>query len=171
VANILLQVMDNGKLTDTNGKVADFRNAVIIMTSNAGARELAKQGMGINAASSGSRAMNAVKNLFAPEFINRLDAVVPFDGLQKPVVMMVIDKFLGELRDQLAEKKVDLQISDKVKDWLFQHGYDAAYGARPLGRTIDENIKKKLVDQLLFGPLEKGGKVVVDIENDAVVVK
>lgn len=171
VANILLQVMDNGKLTDTNGKVADFRNAIIVMTSNAGAREVAKPGIGIEKDSKSNRAMNAVKNLFPPEFINRLDAVVPFEGLSKPIVMQVIEKFLAEFATQLKDKKVEISVTDKAKDWLFEHGYDAAYGARPLGRTIDENVKKKLVDQLLFGSLEKGGKVVVDADETGITVK
>jgi ATP-dependent Clp protease ATP-binding subunit ClpA len=163
--------MDSGKLTDTNGKVADFRNAIIIMTSNAGAREVAKPGIGIEKDSKSNRALNAVKNLFAPEFINRLDAIVPFDALSKPIVMQVIEKFLSEFAAQLKEKKVHITVTDKAKDWLFEHGYDAAYGARPLGRTIDENVKKKLVDQLLFGELEQGGNVTVDVEKDEIVVK
>jgi len=170
IANILLQVMDNGKLTDTNGKVADFRNAILIMTSNAGAREVAKPGIGIVQDTKSNRALNAIKNLFQPEFINRLDAVVPFEGLTKPVVMLVIDKFLEDLATQLKEKKVEIKVTEKAKDWLFEHGYDAAYGARPLGRTIDENVKKKLVDQLLFGALEQGGSVLIDAGPEGIFV-
>ena len=169
IANILLQVMDNGKLTDSSGKTVDFRNLILIMTSNAGGRESAKQGIGIHPNSGADRALAAVKNAFAPEFINRLDAVIPFVHLEEPVVLQVIEKFLGELRTQLKERKVELVFTEAVKKWLFQKGYDRVYGARPLGRAIDEHVKKPLVDQLLFGSVSKGGTVSVD-EKDGELV-
>lgn len=162
VSNILLQVMDNGKLTDSSGKVVDFRNLILIMTSNAGGRESAKPGIGIRPATGADKALKAVKSAFSPEFINRLDAVIPFVHLDEPIVLQVIEKFLGELNDQLKAKKVELVVSAKVKKWLFAKGYDQVYGARPLGRAIDEHIKKPLVDQLLFGTVAKGGTVKVD---------
>ncbi len=162
VSNILLQVMDNGKLTDSSGKVVDFRNLILIMTSNAGGRESAKPGIGIRPATGSDKALKAVKSAFSPEFINRLDAVIPFVHLDEPIVLQVIEKFLGELSTQLKTKKVELVVSQKVKKWLFNKGYDQVYGARPLGRAIDEHIKKPLVDQLLFGTVAKGGTVKVD---------
>ncbi len=162
IANILLQVMDNGKLTDTSGKTVDFRNLILIMTSNAGGRDAAKTGIGIQPNSGGDRALAAVKNAFAPEFLNRLDAVIPFAHLDEPVVLMVVEKFVGELAAQLKERHVELKVTPAVKHWLVQKGYDKVYGARPMGRAIDEYVKKPLVDQLLFGSLVKGGVVSVD---------
>jgi ATP-dependent Clp protease ATP-binding subunit ClpA len=167
IANILLQVMDNGKLTDSSGKTVDFRNLILIMTSNAGGRESAKQGIGIRPTSGSDKALQAVKNAFSPEFINRLDAVIPFAHLEEPVVLQVIEKFLKELSDQLRTKKVELQVSEAVKKWLFEKGYDSVYGARPLSRAIDEHVKKPLVDQLLFGSVSKGGTVKVDVSEGA----
>ncbi len=167
IANVLLQVMDSGKLTDTNGRTADFRNTIIVMTSNAGAREVAKPGIGIIKADSNKRSLDAIKNAFPPEFINRLDSVVPFQSLPKPVVLQVIDKFIAELEQQLKEKKVTLKATAAAKDWIFDKGYDKAYGARPLGRAIDEHIKKPLVEELLFGKISKGGEVTVDAKDNA----
>ncbi len=165
VSNILLQVMDSGRLTDTNGKVADFRNVILIMTSNAGARELAKQSIGIQPEGTERKAKNALKQMFAPEFLNRLDAIISFDPLAKEILMQVITKFLGELSTQLKVKKVTLEVTQKAVEWLFEKGYDAAYGARPFARIIDEKIKKPLVDELLFGKLEHGGVVTADIKD------
>jgi ATP-dependent Clp protease ATP-binding subunit ClpA len=165
IANILLQIMDSGKLTDANGKVADFTNVILVMTSNAGARELAKQSIGIRPDTSDKRSRDAVKNLFSPEFINRLDAIVTFDPLPQPVVIKVIEKFLGQLADTLKARKIKFIFTDAVKYWLFDKGYEPAYGARPLARTIDEHIKKRLVDELLFGDVEKGGEVSVDVKD------
>ncbi len=166
VSNILLQVMDSGRLTDTNGKVADFRNVILVMTSNAGARELAKPTIGIHEETGERRAKNALKQMFAPEFLNRLDGIISFDPLKKEILMLVITKFVGELSVQLAEKKVKLEVSDKAKEWLYEKGYDPAYGARPYARVIDEKVKKPLVDELLFGKLENGGTVNVDVKDD-----
>jgi len=167
VSNILLQVMDSGRLTDTNGKVADFRNVILVMTSNAGARELAKPGIGIQPEGTERKAKNALKQLFTPEFLNRLDGIISFDPLPKPILMQVITKFLGELNGQLAQKKVTIDVTERAKDWLYEKGYDPAYGARPFARVIDEKIKKPLVDELLFGKLENGGTVKVDEKDGA----
>jgi ATP-dependent Clp protease ATP-binding subunit ClpA len=161
IANILLQVMDNGKLTDTNGKVVDFRNVILVMTSNVGSREVAKQGMGIVPAENKKRSDSAVKGAFSPEFINRLDAVVTFSNLNKEMVMRVIDKALTEMAESLLERKIKLVVSDAAKEFIFEKGYDPSYGARPIARAIDEHIKKKLVDEMLFGKLTEGGKVEV----------
>ena len=171
IANILLQVMDSGKLTDANGRIADFRNVILIMTSNAGAREVAKQGIGINPEGTSNRSLQAIKNLFAPEFINRLDAIVSFESLPEAVVMQVIEKFLAELGTQLKEKNATLTLTDAAKKWLYKKGYDPAYGARPMARTIDEHIKKPMVDQLLFGDLSKGGKVTIDVKGEELTFK
>jgi ATP-dependent Clp protease ATP-binding subunit ClpA len=162
IANILLQVMDNGKLTDTNGKVVDFRNVILVMTSNVGSREVAKQGMGIVPAENKKRSDSAVKGAFSPEFINRLDAVVTFSNLNKEMVMRVIDKALSEMAESLLERKIKLVVSDAAKEFIFEKGYDPSYGARPIARAIDEHIKKKLVDEMLFGKLTEGGKVEVN---------
>jgi ATP-dependent Clp protease ATP-binding subunit ClpA len=161
IANILLQVMDNGKLTDTNGKVVDFRNVILVMTSNVGSREVAKQGMGIVPTENKKRSDSAVKGAFSPEFINRLDAVVTFSNLNKEMVMRVIDKALSEMAESLLERKIKLVVSDAAKEFIFEKGYDPSYGARPIARAIDEHIKKKLVDEMLFGKLTEGGKVEV----------
>lgn len=161
IANILLQVMDNGKLTDSNGKVVDFRNVILVMTSNVGSREVAKQGMGILPSAPDKRSDSAVKNAFSPEFINRLDAVVTFAGLNKDMIMRVIDKALEEMAETLSERKIELSVLDSAKEVIFEKGYDPRYGARPIARAIDEQIKKKLVDEILFGQLTGGGKVEV----------
>jgi ATP-dependent Clp protease ATP-binding subunit ClpA len=166
IANILLQIMDNGKLTDANGKTVDFRNVILIMTSNAGAREVAKRGIGIMPDNAGNKSLSAIKNLFAPEFINRLDAIVTFEQLTEDVILKVVDKFVAELASQLEEKKVVLNLTAAARRWLLKKGYDPTYGARPMSRAISEHVKKPLVDQLLFGELETGGSVSVDEKND-----
>lgn len=165
IANILLQVMDNGKLTDSNGKTVDFRNVILIMTSNAGARELAKPGIGIASSNVEKRSMDAIKNAFTPEFLNRLDAVISFDPLPKDVLLQVITKGVGELQKQLLEKKIHLDVTEAVKEFLFEEFYEPAYGARPFARGIDEKIKRSLVDEILFGKLAQGGRVKVDIKK------
>ena len=163
--NILLQVMDNGKLTDSNGKVADFTNVILIMTSNAGAHEAAKGGMGINKDEGSAQSMDAIKRQFRPEFLNRLDAVVEFKNLPKPVLLKVVEKFVGELQGQLAEKKIDLHVTKSVIEKLFEIGHQPQYGARPFARTVDQEIKTPLVDEILFGKLTKGGQVKVSTEK------
>lgn len=170
IANVLLQVMDNGKLTDSNGKIVDFRNVILIMTSNAGARDLAKQGIGIQVANVKKKSMDAIKNAFQPEFINRLDAVIPFDPLPKEVLLQVISKGIAELEAQLKEKKIVLEVTEKARELLFEKSYEPAYGARPFARAIDERIKRPMVDEILFGKLVQGGKVKVDAAKDEFVL-
>ncbi len=165
VLNSLLQVMDAGRLTDGQGRVADFKNCVLIMTSNAGAVEMAKGTIGLVESSAPAEQMDLVKRNFTPEFLNRLDSVVPFKHLSEEELVKVVQKFVDEIRMALAEKKVDLQVSSEVLQWLMKKGYDRAYGARPMARTIDEHLKKPLVDELLFGRLVDGGKVIVSLEK------
>lgn len=167
ISNILLQVMDNGKLTDTNGKVVDFRNVILIMTSNVGSREVAKMGMGIIPPEKNRKSEAAVKNAFSPEFLNRLDAVVNFSSLSRDMVMRVIDKNLNEMIQTLSEKQVIIEVSSSAKDFIFEKGFDSAYGARPIARAIDEHIKKRLVDEMLFGKLSQGGHVRVTAKGEA----
>jgi ATP-dependent Clp protease ATP-binding subunit ClpA len=166
IYNILLQVMDNGTLTDAQGKTADFRNVILIMTTNAGAADSAKRGLGIIQDNGQGKSLDAIKRTFTPEFINRLDAIVHFNPLPEETVLEVVGKFLKELSTQLAKKKIELTVGDDVKRWLRDKGFDSAYGARPLARTIDEHIKKPLADEILFGRLEKGGKVRVELKED-----
>jgi len=163
---ILLQVMDNGTLTDSHGKTADFRNVVLILTTNAGAADAAKGSVGIHPGSHASASMDAIKRTFTPEFLNRLDAIVHFDKLPEDVMLEVVRKFLGDLEKQLAKKKIEITASEEALKWLLKKGFDPQYGARPLARTIDEHVKKPLVDEILFGKLEKGGVVKVDVKDD-----
>jgi ATP-dependent Clp protease ATP-binding subunit ClpA len=163
--NILLQVMDHGKLTDHNGKNVDFRNVILIMTTNAGAAEQAKPAIGFGNEMRVGEDEEAIKRMFTPEFRNRLDATVAFARLAPEVINKVVDKFVGELERQLTDRQVVLSVSDEARTWLAEKGYDELYGARPLGRVIQENIKKPLADELLFGRLAKGGKVRVKVEN------
>jgi ATP-dependent Clp protease ATP-binding subunit ClpA len=163
--NILLQVMDHGKLTDHNGKNVDFRNVILIMTTNAGAAEQAKPAIGFGQEMRTGEDEEAIKRMFTPEFRNRLDATIGFARLSPEVIHKVVDKFVGELERQLADRQVVLSVSDEARTWLAEKGYDELYGARPLGRVIQENIKKPLADELLFGKLAKGGKVRVKVEG------
>ncbi|MCC6794638.1 MAG: ATP-dependent Clp protease ATP-binding subunit ClpA [Candidatus Hydrogenedentes bacterium] len=162
--NILLQVMDHATLTDNNGKKADFRNVVLIMTSNAGAREMASQTIGFSSHpdDASSKGLKAIEKAFSPEFRNRLDAIISFHSLTQEIMLRVVGKFIEQLQFQLAARKVALSVSDDARAWLAEHGYDRAFGARPLGRLIQSEIKDALADELLFGKLEKGGKVLVD---------
>jgi ATP-dependent Clp protease ATP-binding subunit ClpA len=162
--NILLQVMDHGSLTDANGKKVDFRNVILIMTTNAGASDAAKQGIGFGAGKKDHMNDEAIKNLFTPEFRNRLDAVIHFNGLPADVVRNVVQKFIIQLEGQLAERNVQIEITDKAADWLAKRGYDESFGARPLARTINEYVKKPMADELLFGKLKDGGIVKIDID-------
>ena len=157
--NILLQVMDHGKLTDHNGKQIDFRNVILIMTTNAGATDLAKAPIGFNRDTRKGEDEEAINRLFTPEFRNRLDAVVPFAALSIENILDVVHKFIFQLEAQLADRGVAIELSDEAAEWLAEHGYDAKFGARPLARVIQEYIKKPLADELLFGKLEKGGTV------------
>lgn len=168
--NILLQVMDNGTLTDSHGKVSDFRNTVIILTTNAGAQEAQKSSIGIGssqAESSKDKQSEAIKKAFTPEFLNRLDAVIQFQSLGEEQILKVVHKFVSELQEQLAKKKVALTLTSAAAQWLAKKGFDPLMGARPMARTIDEHVKKPLVDELLFGALAKGGgEVTVDLASN-----
>ncbi|MDP4004939.1 ATP-dependent Clp protease ATP-binding subunit ClpA [Methylobacterium sp. NEAU K] len=163
--NILLQVMDHGKLTDHNGKQVDFRNVIIIMTSNAGASDLAKSAYGFTQAKRTGDDVEAINRLFAPEFRNRLDAIISFGHLPKDVVAKVVDKFVLQLEAQLADRNVTIELSDEAREWLVEHGYDDAMGARPMARLIQSTIKTPLADEVLFGKLKDGGAVKVVVRK------
>ncbi|GHF24743.1 ATP-dependent Clp protease ATP-binding subunit ClpA [Kordiimonas sediminis] len=165
--NILLQVMDNGSLTDHNGKKIDFRNVILIMTTNAGASDLAKSAIGFGRETDSGAGDEAIKNTFSPEFRNRLDKVVPFDYLPPEVVSKVVEKFVLSLELQLADRNVEISLDPAAKAWLAEKGYDKLYGARPLARVIQDSIKTPLADELLFGRLQKGGEVVVHLDDGA----
>ena len=163
--NILLQVMDHGKLTDHNGKTVDFRNVILIMTTNAGASDMAKEAIGFGRIAREGEDEDAIKRLFTPEFRNRLDAIIPFAGLTPEIVAQVVEKFVMQLEAQLADRNVTIELSSGAKEWLAERGYDRLYGARPLGRVIQEYIKKPLAEELLFGKLVKGGSVKVTLTD------
>src|SRR5881409_3309501 len=165
--NILLQVMDHGKLTDHHGKTVDFRNCILIMTTNAGAADMAREGIGFGASSREDMQEDAVKKMFTPEFRNRLDAIVPFSYLPPAVVARVVDKFILQLELQLADRNVHIDLDDDARQWLVERGYDKLYGARPLGRLVQEKIKQPLAEELLFGKLVNGGEVKVRIKDNA----
>ena len=160
--SILLQVMDHATLTDNNGKKADFRNVVLIMTTNAGAREMSDSSMGFTQSGASGRGRGVIERTFAPEFRNRLDAWIAFDPLGFETIERVVDKFIEELRGQLAPKNVTLELREEGRAWLAKNGYDRAFGARPMARLIQQKIKEPLVDEILFGKLQSGGSVVVD---------
>ncbi|MFV0294986.1 MAG: AAA family ATPase, partial [Hyphomicrobiaceae bacterium] len=164
--NILLQVMDHGKLTDHNGKQVDFRNVILIMTTNAGASDLAKPAIGFNRTKREGDDAEAISRMFTPEFRNRLDAVVPFNSLPMSVITKVVEKFVFQLEAQLADRGVTIELSEEATKWLADKGYDEKFGARPLSRVIQENIKKPLAEQLLFGSLINGGTVRIKVEGE-----
>ena len=164
--NILLQVMDHGKLTDHNGKTVDFRNVILIMTTNAGASDMAKEAIGFGREARTGDDEDAIKRLFTPEFRNRLDATITFAGLTPEIVGRVVEKFVMQLEAQLADRNVTIELSSAAKEWLAERGYDRLYGARPLGRVIQEHIKKPLAEELLFGKLVKGGAVKVTLKDN-----
>jgi ATP-dependent Clp protease ATP-binding subunit ClpA len=164
--NILLQVMDHGKLTDHNGKKVDFRNVVLIMTTNAGASDLAKPALGFARTKREGDDTEAINRMFTPEFRNRLDAVIPFAGLPPEVILKVVEKFVFQLEAQLADRGVTIELTEAAARWLAEKGYDEKFGARPLARVIQEYIKKPLADELLFGKLEHGGTVKVTVSGD-----
>ncbi len=165
--NILLQVMDHGKLTDSNGKSVDFRNVVIIMTTNAGASELSKQQIGFGRGLHSDADTEAIERAFTPEFRNRLDAVIAFEPLAIETVRKVVDKFMMQLEAQLTDRQVELELNDEACDWLAKRGYDASNGARPLARVVQEHIKKPLADEMLFGKLAQGGLVNISVKDNA----
>lgn len=167
--NILLQVMDYGKLTDHNGKTVDFRNVILIMTTNAGAADMAKEAIGFGRMSREGEDEDAINRMFTPEFRNRLDAIIPFGALSTDIIQRVVDKFVIELEGQLADRGVMIELTDAARGWLGRKGYDAKMGARPLARTIQENVKKPLAEELLFGRLSKGGLVRLDVKDDKIV--
>jgi ATP-dependent Clp protease ATP-binding subunit ClpA len=176
VFNLLLQVMDHGTLTDNNGRKADFRHVVIIMTTNAGAREMSARKPGfdfgaIGKESTPDRGKQAIERAFAPEFRNRLDGWIAFDSLPPEVIKKVVDKLVGELQAQLMEKKVAMELSPEARDWLAEHGFDAQFGARPMARLIQTELKKSLADELLFGKLKGGGKVRVEVEDGKIALR
>ena len=169
VFNLLLQVMDHGTLTDNNGRKADFRNVIIIMTTNAGAVQSARNSMGFTKQDHASDDMQAIQKMFTPEFRNRLDSIVRFNPLGVDVIAKVVDKELLEVERQLLEKDVQLNIDKQAREWIAEQGFDEAMGARPLARLIQSEIKRGLADELLFGELQQGGTVnitVVDSELD-----
>nr|WP_251133891.1 ATP-dependent Clp protease ATP-binding subunit ClpA [Rhodomicrobium sp. Az07] len=163
--NVLLQVMDHGKLTDHNGKQVDFRNVVLIMTTNAGAADMAKPAIGFGSQQRVGEDEEAIKRMFSPEFRNRLDAVIPFARLSREMIGRVVEKFIFQLEAQLADRNVVIELTPEAMEWLADHGYDEMYGARPLARVIQESIKKPLAEELLFGKLEGGGTVRVVVEE------
>ena len=169
IFNILLQVMDHGTLTDNNGRKADFRNVVIIMTTNAGASELTKTSMGFTAARQTGDEMGEIKRMFTPEFRNRLDGTISFKALDRDIILRVVDKFLIQLEDQLHEKKVDISFTQALRDHLAEKGFDPLMGARPMSRLIQDTIRSALADELLFGRLANGGKVTVDVDGNGKV--
>ena len=166
--NILLQIMDHGKLTDHTGKAVDFRNVVIIMTTNAGATEMAKSPIGFEREERVGDDEEAIERMFSPEFRNRLDAVISFDNLSPEVMSHVVDKFVMELEAQLSDRDVTITLADTAREWLAKKGYDKKFGARPLARVIQEYIKKALAEELLFGKLAKGGTVQVTVTDNKI---
>jgi ATP-dependent Clp protease ATP-binding subunit ClpA len=164
--NILLQVMDHGRLTDHNGKNVDFRNVILIMTTNAGAADMAKPAIGFERESREGDDQEAIQRMFTPEFRNRLDSIIPFASLSTEIVAQVVDKFVIQLETQLSDRDVHIELTESARQWLVKKGYDRAFGARPLGRVIQEHIKKPLAEELLFGKLAKGGVVKVGVDDD-----
>jgi ATP-dependent Clp protease ATP-binding subunit ClpA len=170
VFNLLLQVMDHGTLTDNNGRKADFRSVIIIMTTNAGAQEMDRPSIGFTAQDNSSDGMEAIKRLFSPEFRNRLDAIIQFKPLAPTVVAQVVNKFIYELESQLADRNVTIDVDEAARMWLAEKGYDPKMGARPMARVVQEFIKRPLADELLFGRLIGGGHVEVRVEDDSLAV-
>jgi ATP-dependent Clp protease ATP-binding subunit ClpA len=165
IFNILLQVMDHGTLTDNNGRKADFRNVVIIMTTNAGAETLAKSAIGFTLGKQAGDEMAEIKRMFTPEFRNRLDATISFAALTYDIILRVVDKFLMQLEEQLHEKKVEVSFTPALKDYLAKNGFDPLMGARPMARLIQDTIRRALADELLFGRLVSGGRVTVGLDE------
>ncbi len=171
VFNLMLQVMDHGTLTDTNGRHVDFRNVIIIMTTNAGADRISRASVGFTQQDHSSDAMEAIKKMFSPEFRNRLDAIIEFNALDHKTILNVVDKFLVELQTQLDDKKVIIDVDEAARLWLGKHGYDKVMGARPMARLIQEKIKRKLAEELLFGELLHGGHVIVSAAGDELTIE
>ncbi len=170
VFNLLLQVMDHGTLTDTNGKLADFRQVILLMSSNVGARELSQRSVGFLGSEGGAGDQGAYERLFSPEFRNRLDARVQFHALGAEAMERIVEKFVAELGDQLRERKVVIELSDEARAMLAREGHDPAFGARPLARVLDEKVKRPLTDELLFGKLMGGGRVIIAVRDGEIVL-
>jgi ATP-dependent Clp protease ATP-binding subunit ClpA len=168
--NILLQVMDHGVLTDTNGREANFRNVIVVMTTNAGARQAASRSIGFMEQDRTTDAMEVIRRTFTPEFRNRLDAIVQFKALDMEHILRVVDKFLIELETQLLEKRVSLNVEPAARQWLAEHGFDQQMGARPMARLIQDKVKRAIADELLFGSLADGGKVTLDARDGELTV-
>jgi ATP-dependent Clp protease ATP-binding subunit ClpA len=168
IFNVMLQVMDHGTLTDNNGRKADFRNVVIIMTTNAGAEMLNKSGIGFTIDKKPGDEMAEIKRMFTPEFRNRLDAIISFASLNEDIILQVVEKFLMQLEAQLQEKKVEAIFTDTLKKYLAKNGFDPLMGARPMARLIQDTVRSALADELLFGRLVEGGKVTIDVTDDKV---
>jgi ATP-dependent Clp protease ATP-binding subunit ClpA len=171
VFNLLLQVMDHGTLTDNNGRKADFRHVIIVMTTNAGAQDMARSSIGFVAQDHQTDGMEAIKRLFSPEFRNRVDAIINFRSLDKPVIERVVDKLIMEVEAQLEQKGVALSLDDAARSWLAEKGYDPKLGARPMARLIQEQIKRPLAEELLFGKLADGGSVRVRVKSGAAALE
>jgi ATP-dependent Clp protease ATP-binding subunit ClpA len=171
IFNILLQVMDHGTLTDNNGRKADFRNVVLIMTSNVGAKELAANAIGFADRKIPEENKGAIEKFFSPEFRNRLDATIHFKALTVDLIERIVDKFFGEMEDKLRKKKVEVELTPAARRWLAAKGYDPKYGARPVARTIQTEVHEKLIDEILFGPLSKGGKAIIDVDDDGIAIR
>ena len=171
--NVLLQVMDNGTLTDANGRKVDFRNVILVMTTNAGASDAAKNSIGFGRGRKDDEQEEALKRLFTPEFRNRLDAVITFGGLTPEIIERVVEKFVLQLEVQLADRNVTIELSSGARDWLAKRGFDSEFGARPLARVISEHVKKPMAEELLFGKLAKGGTVKIghDKKKDELTFK
>lgn len=171
IFNILLQVMDRGILTDTNGREANFKNVILVMTTNAGATQASRRSIGFTKQDHSTDAMESIRRGFTPEFRNRLDAIVQFQPLGFDHILRVVDKFIIELEMLLQEKHVSLSATPTARDWLAQHGFDPLMGARPMSRVIQEKIKRPLADELLFGKLVDGGRVNIDVKDGELVVE
>ncbi|MGB1800863.1 MAG: AAA family ATPase, partial [Gammaproteobacteria bacterium] len=168
VFNLLLQVFDHGTLTDSNGRKTDFRNVIIVMTTNAGADRISRSSVGFTQQDHSGDSMESISLMFSPEFRNRLDAIIQFNALDMRTISNVVDKFLIELEAQLDDKKVTVEVTEEAREWLAIHGYDKVMGARPMARLIEDKVKRPLAEELLFGKLEHGGHVVVRLENDEI---
>jgi ATP-dependent Clp protease ATP-binding subunit ClpA len=166
VFNILLQVMDHGTLTDNNGRKADFRNVILVMTTNAGVTETTRKSIGFAQQDHSSDAMGEIQRTFSPEFRNRLDNIVWFNHLDEEIILQVVDKFIVELQSQLDKKQVELELTSAAVKWLAEKGYDKSMGARPMARVIQEHLRKPLANEVLFGELTQGGKVKISIKKD-----
>jgi ATP-dependent Clp protease ATP-binding subunit ClpA len=171
VYNVLLQIMDRGALTDTNGREANFKNVIVVMTTNAGAQQASRRTIGFVEQNHATDAMEVIRRAFSPEFRNRLDAVIQFNALDFEHILRVVDKFLIELEMQLQEKHVSLTVDADARRWLAEHGFDPQMGARPMARVIQENVKRALADELLFGKLADGGKVKLVVNDGQIAVE